>query len=259
MRLIAMSSHSRLKNKQEPLMQYMAHMSTLFANVHAAAPSWHNPKLNPPSNIPAKHLIILVGSQKGLCGNFNANLFHFFNRTTAPYARRSFDIIAIGKKATDFVKNTNRSTVLSTHETFSLTNLFSLSQILVDIIMQADQPYTSVIIVSNKLRGFFMQKPYDTSVIPFNPEAGTAEPPKEGYVWEQSATATLDVIAKQYLEATIQLTLFQSLYAEHAARFLSMDNSTRNANNLLEATKLQYNKLRQAKITKELTELSGSF
>jgi F-type H+-transporting ATPase subunit gamma len=53
--------------------------------------------------------------------------------------------------------------------------------------------------------------------------------------------------------------LFQSLLAEHAARFISMDTATRNANSLLETTRLEYNKLRQAKITKELTELVGSF
>jgi len=82
--------------------------------------------------------------------------------------------------------------------------------------------------------------------------------PHEGYYWEQEPAEVLNSLVITYLEARIEQLLFQSLLAEHAARFVSMDSSTRNAKNLLDATKLQYNKLRQAKITKELTELTGS-
>jgi F-type H+-transporting ATPase subunit gamma len=67
------------------------------------------------------------------------------------------------------------------------------------------------------------------------------------------------MLAQQYLEAELQSLLYESLLAEHAARFISMDNATRNAEKLLEETKSDYNKLRQAKITKELTELTSSF
>ena len=70
------------------------------------------------------------------------------------------------------------------------------------------------------------------------------------FIWEHEPTELLNHIANQYLEAQIQNLLFQSLYAEQAARFVSMDNATRNAENLLESTTLTYNKLRQAKITR---------
>jgi F-type H+-transporting ATPase subunit gamma len=83
--------------------------------------------------------------------------------------------------------------------------------------------------------------------------------PGEQYTWEQNPSDILDDLALQYLTATMYRLLFQSLLAEQAARFISMDNATRNAKQLLEDTQLQYNKLRQAKITRELTELSASF
>ena len=69
----------------------------------------------------------------------------------------------------------------------------------------------------------------------------------------------LEELCYQNLQASIQLMLFQSLYAEQASRFQSMDSATRNAGDLLEITQRQYNKLRQAKITKELSELSANF
>ena len=63
----------------------------------------------------------------------------------------------------------------------------------------------------------------------------------------------------QLTDVLLPTLLFHSLLSEQAARFLSMDNSTRSAEGLLEINKLHYNKLRQAKITKELTELTGGF
>ncbi|HRN77620.1 MAG TPA: FoF1 ATP synthase subunit gamma [Candidatus Dependentiae bacterium] len=258
MRLISMSTHSRLKNKQEPMTQYIEHIKTLFERIHTIVPEWHNQLLNPSPQTPTKNLIILIGSQKGLCGNFNSSLFNFFNRSNSPYIH-PYDIIVIGKKAVDFIQEVTNGNLIATYPTFGLRNLFTLSQALVDTIIHAPQPYTSVIMVSNKLQGFFVQKPHDTQLIPFTLDHDMKQSSTEEYIWEQNATEILDVIAQQYLEAYIQFTLFQSLYAEYAARFLSMDNSTRNANNLLELTKLEYNKLRQARITQELTELTGSF
>lgn len=78
-------------------------------------------------------------------------------------------------------------------------------------------------------------------------------------MWEHTPHEVLDILALQALEVTIQHLLFESLLAEQAARFISMDSSTRNAEKILEETILWYNKLRQAKITRELTELTGSF
>jgi len=81
----------------------------------------------------------------------------------------------------------------------------------------------------------------------------------EDYVWYQKPDDLLDKMAPQYIASHINTLLMESLLAEQAARFLSMDTATRNAKNLLEETTLQYNKLRQAKITKELTELATNF
>ena len=127
--------------------------------------------------------------------------------------------------------------------------------------MTATPAFTSVTIISNTFKSFFVQKPTITQLIPFDQKKIIAlvEPPAEGYLWDEQPDKILDKLAAHYIEAQLQHLVFQSLLSEHAARFISMDNSTRNANSLLETTKLEYNKLRQAKITTEITELSGSF
>lgn len=69
----------------------------------------------------------------------------------------------------------------------------------------------------------------------------------------------MNFVIEQLLHNTLYYILFQSLIAEQSSRFIAMDNSTRNASKLLDTMRLNYNKLRQSKITRELTDLAGSF
>ena len=261
MRLISMSSHSHLKSKQEPLTKYLHTLSTLLTKVQAVTPNWSNPIINPTVPSHSNPLIIFVGSPKGLCGNFNTQLFKLLAKHLEEHEATPHQFIAIGKKAVDHIKKEYPNRLTTSYMVFSARNFLSIAQELITIIMEAPIPYSSVVIISNVFKSFFIQQPTISRFLPFNPETVSteAQPPKEGYIWDQQPQEVLDFLAHQYLTARLQYLLFQSLLAEHAARFISMDNSTRNANNLLETTRLTYNKLRQTKITTELTELTGSF
>ncbi|HZW61465.1 MAG TPA: FoF1 ATP synthase subunit gamma [Candidatus Babeliales bacterium] len=261
MRLISMSNHSRLKGKEYPLTNYTNAINDLFYTIKAQTPEWKNPVLYPTTTVP-KTLIVLVGSQKGLCGNFNTALFKQFESHMKLIKPKNLHFIAIGKKAVDYAKDhlaKKQGILIASYPDFSTISLFALAKTLTEEIMIAGKQYTDVLIASNKPKTFFVQKPYITQLIPFINTANTDKKIFQDYEWEQNPQAILDILARQCLEATIQNLLFQSLLSEQAARFLSMDSSTRNAESLLEITELHYNKLRQAKITKELTELTGSF
>jgi len=262
MRLISMSAHSRLKRKQDTIIRYIETIEQLFGKIYTTHADWQSPIINPPKTAHKKQLIILVGSQKGLCGNFNGNLFYFFESHSEHLAHESFDIIIIGKKIIDSAKKLKHANIIATHDTFNMHNLFTIAQTISNTIINASPVYERVALFSNQLKGFFVQKPHESILIPFtpSPRATNSTPlSTDDFVWEHDPVELLDHIANQYLEAQIQYLLFQSLYAEQAARFVSMDNATRNAENLLESTTLTYNKLRQSKITKELTELTSSF
>lgn len=260
MRIISMSAHSRLKAKQEPLGFYLSSLETLLAKVQQATPSWSNERLMP-KTVDTNPLIILIGSQKGLCGGFNTFLSKYFTQYLSEHASTRYQYIAIGKKAVDYLEKTHPERTILSFPTLAAHNFLSITEQLTDHIMTAQPQYTSVTIFSNIFKSFFVQKPTTTHLIPFNPK--TIKIPviatKEEYMWDEEPHALLDKVAVSYIEAQLQHLIFQSLLSEHAARFISMDNSTRNANTLLETTKLEYNKLRQAKITTEITELTGSF
>lgn len=257
MRLIAMSTHSRLKGNEEPLKQYKNSINALCIKLQTHVPEWHNPVLNPETA--HNPLIVLIGSTKGLCGSFNAALFHFYESELKKHGPR-FSIIAAGKKAVDYAQNNSHAgRLIASYKELNSQTMLTIAHEITNHILQASPHYSSVVIYSNMGKTFFLQRPTATTLIPFAQQTGNIDKYAEDYFWEQNPLEILDLLIKQSISAHIQYLLFVSLLAEHAARFLSMDGSTRNAQNLLEITKLNYNKLRQAKITKEIAELIGSF
>ncbi|MCX5925363.1 MAG: F0F1 ATP synthase subunit gamma [Candidatus Dependentiae bacterium] len=260
MRLISMSAHSRLKSKQHALAEYVTAIETLFQKALHGSSAWTNPIIQPPPTS-TKTLIIVVGSQKGLCGNFNNTLFARFNAHTNMGMHENIALIAVGKKATDELKKSAPHALVETYEHFTTSTFLAISHTLIKHITTQETPYAHVIMWSNVAKSFFIQKPLQTNLIPLTsgPHAFTSSGYQEEYREEYSAEEIINTLAMQCLEAHIERLLFESLLAEQAARFISMDGSTRNAQKLLDETRLQYNKIRQAKITKELTELIGSF
>jgi len=260
MRIISMSAHSRLKVKQEPLNAYMHALKNLLAKVQYATPSWTHEQLMPTGN---NHnpLIIIIGSQKGLCGGFNTQLSKILNEYITQNPSSNYHFSAVGRKPIEYLISTHPDKLIYSFPVITARNFMTIAQELTDLIMTATPAYTSVTIISNMFKNFFVQKATVTQLIPFdfkgndNHEASS----KEQYLWDESSSDILNKLAIQYIEAEFQHLIFQSLLSEHAARFLSMDNSTRNANTLLTNTKMEYNKIRQAKITTEITELTGNF
>ncbi len=260
MRLISMSTHSRLKHKEDPLTYYCNSIEHLFFKIKHSFPGWHNPIIMPRKSHRHKDLIILIGSQKGLCGTFNSLLFKSFESIFSNYDRKHVQLIAVGKRAADYLKASNFAPLIATYDKFTTITFSAILEKISNTILKADPTFHSVTVVSNVLKTFFLQKPKATSLIPLtrNIRDESQELPEE-YAWEQPPQELLDMLANLFIQSSLEHLLFQSLLAEQSARFLSMDSATHNAESLLEKAELTYNKLRQAKITKELTELSGSY
>ena len=121
-------------------------------------------------------------------------------------------------------------------------------------------PSDTVTLYYNFPKTFFAQLPMFFQLIPFKEHITSDQKStlNEPYHWEQDPNDVLGTLAHRFMQSIIQEILFQSLIAEQAARFIAMDSSTRNASNLLDEMQLDYNKLRQAKITRELTDLVAS-
>lgn len=257
MRLISMSSHSQLRKNQDTLKAYQQQVRTLFNHAVAKNPSWRHPFIHQQEIQDQHTLVLLIGGQKGLCGNFNSALETFATEHIKNNIVTSFDIVAIGKKAVDFTQNSYKDNTIKKFDYFTTHNYLQLAEEIITIIEQNITKYTNIIIISNQSESFFLRHPQTTILTPLDIKQQTMS--GEEYYWEQPAHDVLDYLVKEYVFATIQQTLFESLLSEHASRFISMDGATRNADTMLDKAQLTYNKLRQAKITRELTELVGSY
>lgn len=249
MRLISMSSHTRLLEKRKNLAAYKKACEELWSSVYPALPT----TLETHSEEP-KELVILVGSQKGLCGAFNTSLFKFFEGSQ-PKAPRHTHFIAVGQFAADYLKR-HKITPIASYPIFSLQHFIPIAQAVTDLIMSDPTKYSTVTVYHTIEKTFFVQQPRKTVIYPFGTPHQESDP--QEYLFEQAPELLRDTIANLLLSVSLQNILFESLLSEQAARFISMDTSTRNADNLITTMKLGYNKIRQATITRELSELSAT-
>lgn len=240
MQLIAMSTHSRVKQQQDHMVHFQDSIKKLLGSVMA-------PLAKEEALQSEKILVILIGSQKGLCGTFNSALYKFFleGRPT------QYHLTIIGKQLRLFMHS--KESIDRIYDSFSVQNYLEIAQ---DICHHKPWlSYNKIVIFYQEQKTFFIQRPTAFQLWPFlmpenaiHPEDVSIENPQDFF----------EKLREEYFITQISFILLRSLLAEQASRFLSMDSATRNADSLLASMKLDYNKLRQALITRELTDLSTS-
>jgi F-type H+-transporting ATPase subunit gamma len=253
MRLISMSTHAQLSKQFHAIKKYHAALSTLFARMPNSQDALFGTKK--PSQ---RKLLIVIGAQKGLCGSFNSGLFHYLLNVIKK-EDHSLHIIPIGKKTVDFIQEHYTTYCSTTFTHLTPETVSAIAQTIAQLIFQNNSDYLEVSILSNTVKSFFVQVPHMTTMIPMATKTTDNVHTTEDYVWDTNPHDIIEQITQQYITSSLHSLLLESLLAEHAARFVSMDSSTRNAEKILETTRLKYNKLRQAKITKEILELADAF
>jgi F-type H+-transporting ATPase subunit gamma len=276
-RLVSMSLYAKLEKLHAPLKYYLNNTEGLFIELIRLVPEWKNALFFPDDVLDTKPLIIIVSTTKGLCGSLNFNLFHFFQQSFLVGEHQVPHFVTIGQKATKYVKEEGIGDIVCSYNELNSNNYISIANDLVSRVLTRENTFSSVVFYSNFLKNFFIQKPYKTVLIPLSindkskqaqSENGKVVQPldlcqfkrgeEQEIVWEQDKHEMLDALSMSYLRSVVMNILFQSLLAEQSARFLAMDSSTSNADKFLDRLILQFNKQRQAVITKEISELSAS-
>lgn len=259
MRLTAMSSHARLKSRKASAHNYLEATTKITDSLTSAADINQHPVLWPtaqPNQSTSKHLVIIVGAQKGLCANLNNNITYLAEQ----HITNVMEIITVGKRTLENAHQPNSLNIIKRHNNLTLPNIEQIATEIVDYIWSAKTPYAKVTVYYTQPKSFFVQAPLEQQLIPYAPTATTSKTNQsEPLYWHQNAQEIFDIVARNLLLSTLRSILLQSLIAEQAARFIAMDGATRNAASILDTMKLNYNKLRQAKITRELTDLAASF
>ena len=189
---------------------------------------------------------------------YNTNLFYWIEKNAEMLQAPTSHILTVGKRICEQLAKHDLKEMKQLEE-LKLSSIEEITHELLEHITQAEPRYSKVVLVNNYAHTFFIRRSKETTLIPLSLEKPMDPEEESDYLWLNDKQKIVDKIAYMYLETTIRTLLFEALAGEQAARFIAMDNATRNANNFLDLMQLQYNKLRQAKITKELTELAANF
>ena len=268
-----MVSAAKLKKAQDAILQLRPYDDRLVEILSAISDSLKNEK----SNIYAvdrpveRVLIVVVASNRGLCGAFNANVIRraiqIANENySSQLIKENVDFLVIGKKAEDTLKRRNFKIVSVHNDIFSELTLENVNKISEWIINQfVNGSYDRVDIVYNQFKNAGVQILTDEQYLPVKVETEEEDIDIEGskyetfidYIFEPTKEDIIKRIIPKMLKVHFFKAILDSHASEHGARMTAMHKATDNAGDLLKELSLEYNKARQAAITKEILEIVG--
>ncbi len=204
-----------------------------------------------------RELVLVISTDKGLCGGLNTNLF----REAAQFDSARTEFVSSGRKAKQFLARTKRQLLadfeLADQPTFLQSKV--VSKFLIEKFLSGE--VDKVTVLFSRFINTLTQQPRAFQLLPISPaivnEAAAAEPVEgSGFLFEPDAHDVLDTILPYYVHFGVFQMVLDARASEHSARMVAMKNATDNAKGLVKDLTLEYNKVRQAGITSELLEIT---
>jgi len=263
MQMVAASKMRRAQDAAMAGRPYAELMNRMLAEVTATATDFQHPLLENRTNT-KKRAVILVSTDKGLCGGLNTNLL----RDAAQLDKENSVFICAGRKGAQFVGRTRRELTaeLSYADVPEFSDARTIAKFGVDLYTEGtvdavDVLFTNFISTIN-------QKPELRQLLPIvnikgvedtvagDNEGRTLEASGQEFLFEPDASEVLSSLLPHYINYQLFQILLESKASEHSSRMVAMKNATDNANQIIKDLTLEYNKIRQASITSELLEIT---
>ena len=210
--------------------------------------------------------VILIGTDKGLCGALNANLF----REAAKYNTATTQFIAVGKKAAQFIARTRRRLVaeFTCRDSPTYSECQAISKFAQHLFLKGE--VEAVNVLYTRFINTLSQRPDVRVFLPMCSTQGlladadsheaspAAEQTRFNFLFEPDPVTVMDRLVLYFLDFRVAQLLLEARASEHSARMVAMKNATDNADQLIKHLTLEYNKMRQASITNELLEISSA-
>ncbi len=209
-------------------------------------------------------LMVVITSDRGLCGSFNANVIKLTNKTIkekyfAQSENGNVSVLTIGKKGFEFFNKTTLPVISEFKDTFLNLNADTGFEIGTKVLSDFRAgKFDAVEIIYNQFKNAATQILSAEQFLPINKASFSNTTAKNNdYIFEPSKEGILEELIPRILKTQIYRSLLDSLASEHGARMVAMDKATENAGDLLKGLKVEYNRARQAAITKEISEIVG--
>lgn len=271
MKMVAASKLKKAQMAAEAAQPYARGMAEMMARVAAGVtlgPS--SPRLLIGTGSEQRHLVVVITADRGLCGGFNGNVVRLARQTIRSLQAqgREVQIICAGRKGRDLLRRDYSKLIVRSFTDVGGkegVGFAQAAQIAGEVLTRFDAGEFDVCtLVSNRFHSVLKQIPEGVRLIPFSvPEGGTSAGASERdgaaipvvYDFEPDREAILAALLPRNISAQIYRSLLDSAAGEQASRMTAMDNATRNAGDMINRLSIQYNRARQAFITRELIEI----
>ena len=252
-----MVAASKLRRAQENILQarpYADHINDMLKTIKLKNITTTHPLLTDISGN-GKTALIIVTSDRGLCGSFNSQII----RKAQLYIKKhsNVDIICIGKKGFGFFKTHSKKVIDSYINLFNEMD-FSVSKDVAEKILNLylQEDYIKIDVLYNEFKSAIQQDIIVKQLLPINP-IESENISRLDFLYEPDEDTIIEELGRKYIHVDIWRIMLESSAAEQGARMTAMDSATDNAADMIDNLTLFYNRARQAMITKEIIEIAS--
>jgi F-type H+-transporting ATPase subunit gamma len=262
MQMVAAAKLKRAQSQAEAARPYAARMARVIANLAAAVSGESAPPLLRGTGRDQVHLLVVMTSERGLCGGFNTQIVRAarekINELVA--AGKTVKILAVGKKGRDQLRRLHGEKIVRYVDLSGFKNIGAdASHLVGEAILELFNAgeFDIATLFFSRFRSVISQIPTAAQLIPARAPEGVTPPDLKGavYEYEPSEEEILEALLPLYLNGQILQALLENQAGFYGAQMSAMDSATRNAGDLIKKLTLRYNRQRQANITKELIEI----
>ncbi len=256
MEMVAASKMRRAQDRMAASRPYAEKIRAAISHIAGAHLEYRHPFFEQRENVKAIG-VILVSTDRGLCGGLNVNLFKQAFVLIKEWQGRGaqVELCAIGSKAVRFFRRHANLLSQATHlgDNPRIEDMIGAIKIMLDA--YSEGRIDRLFLVENRFVSTMTQSPQVTRLIPA--EKDEAEEHTWDYIYEPDARLVLDTMLERYIESQIYQAIVENIACEMAARMVAMKSASDNAGSLIDELQLTYNKARQASITQEISEIVG--
>ncbi|MBS0392395.1 MAG: F0F1 ATP synthase subunit gamma [Comamonadaceae bacterium] len=258
MEMVAASKMRKAQDRMRAARPFSEKVRNIAANLGQAHPEYVHPFMK--GNDAKDAGIIVVTTDKGLCGGMNTNVLRAVTNQLREWqaAGAQTQAVAIGNKGLGFLNRVGAKVVAQSvglGDTPHLEKLIGPVKVLLDA--YAEGKINTVYLAYTRFINTMKQESVVEQLLPLSSERMQAEKTEHGwdYIYEPDAQSVIDELLVRYVESLIYQAVAENMASEQSARMVAMKSATDNAGNVINELKLVYNKTRQAAITKELSEI----
>jgi F-type H+-transporting ATPase subunit gamma len=259
MEMVAASKMRKAQDRMRHARPYGEKIRTVAAHISHANPEYRHPFLVDRDSV-TRVGIIVVTTDKGLCGALNTNLLRLVLNQYKEWQAQGeeVEVCALGNKGLGFMQRLGAnvvSQVVQLGDRPQMDKLIGAVKIMLD--GYTNDRFDRLVIAYNRFINTMKQEPVIEQLLPLTGERLGAPETVWDYIYEPEARGVLDQVMTRYIEAIIFQAVAENMASEQSARMVAMKSASDNAATLIDELTLVYNKNRQAAITKELSEIVG--